>query len=129
MRTIIVTAGVIIQKGKILITRRKEGVPHALLWEFPGGKVKEGEEPRQALQRELKEELGVEAEVERIVEIVFHFHPDHPILLLLYSCRIGRGDPMPIDCYDLQWVTPEELKNREMPPADGPIQERLGRYE
>jgi len=125
LKTIIVTAGVIVEQGKILVTQRREDSPHGLLWEFPGGKVKEGEEPREALRRELKEELDIEAEVGMIGEAVFHTYPEHPILLLTYHCRIEKGIPKLIGCHDLRWVNPDELEKLDMPPADDPIRKRL----
>lgn len=63
MKTVVVTAALIIEQGKILVTQRNADSSHGFLWEFPGGKVKEGEEPRKALRRELIEELEVEVEV------------------------------------------------------------------
>ena len=125
MKTLIVTAGLIMERGKILVTQRKKDASHGLLWEFPGGKVMEGEEPRQALRRELMEELGIEVDVGTIVEAVYHVYPEYPILLLLYSCQIQRGTPSPLGSQDLRWVDPEELKKLTMPPADDPIRNRL----
>ncbi len=125
MKTVIVTAGVILEQEKILVTQRKEGSHQGLLWEFPGGKVKEGEEPREALRRELKEELDVEVEVGTIFESVYHPYPEYPILLLIYHCRIVRGVPKPLGCRDLRWVCLRELKELPMPPADIPICEHL----
>ena len=106
-----------------------EGAPRGLLWEFPGGKVKEAEDPRKALQRELKEELDVDVEVEKILEAVFHTYPEYPILLLTYHCRIKKGVPKPIGCHDLRWVSLEELNELAMPPADEPIRKRLASLE
>lgn len=125
MKTILVTAGVIIEKKKVLVTQRMEGAPRGLLWEFPGGKVKEGEGPRKALQRELKEELDVDVEVGKILEAVFHTYPEYPILLLTYRCRIKKGVPKPIGCHDLRWVGLEELNELSMAPADEPIRKHL----
>lgn len=125
MKTIIVTAGVIIDHGKVLVTQRREGSAQGLLWEFPGGKVKEGEEPREALRRELKEELDIDAEVGMILESVFHPYPSYPILLLAYHCRIGKGLLKPLGCHDLRWVNLEELNGLSMPPADDPIRRHL----
>jgi 8-oxo-dGTP diphosphatase len=129
LNTIIVTAGIISEQEKILVTQRKEGVPYGLLWEFPGGKVSEGEEPKEALQRELKEELDIEVEVEMIFDAVFDPHPETPILLLAYHCRIKKGIIKPLGCQDLRWVNPEELANLAMPPADDPIRKRLCSFE
>jgi 8-oxo-dGTP diphosphatase len=125
MKTIIVAAGMIVQQGKILVTQRKEDSHQGLLWEFPGGKVKEGEEPRGALRRELNEELDIEAEVGMIFEAVYHPYPTYPVLLLIYRCQIVGGVLKPIGCRDLRWVNLEELKKLPMPPADDPIREHL----
>jgi len=126
MKTIIVTAALIRERGKILITQRREDAHCRLLWEFPGGKVKEGEEPRQALRRELQEELGIEAGVGELFEAVFHVYPEYPVLLLVYSCRVVKGVPGPLACQDLRWVDLEELAGFPMPPADDPIRRKLG---
>jgi 8-oxo-dGTP diphosphatase len=125
MKILIVTAGVIIEQGKVLVAQRKEGSSQGLLWEFPGGKLKEGETPREALRRELKEELDIEVEVGTIFEAVYYPYPKSPILLLAYQCRILKGILKPLGCHDLQWVSLEELKELVMPPADAPIRKHL----
>ena len=124
MKTLIVTAGVIVEQGKVLVTQRKEDSPYGLLWEFPGGKVKEGEEPREALRRELKEELDIEVEVGRILGANFQSNPN-PILLLAYRCCRDKGILKPLGCHDLRWVGLSELKGLVMPPADDPIRKHL----
>jgi 8-oxo-dGTP diphosphatase len=129
MKTVIVTAALIIEQGKILVTQRKKDSPHGLLWEFPGGKVKEGEEPRDALRRELKEELDVEVEVGMIFDAIFYSYPEYPILLLVYRCQIEKGFLKPIGCHDLRWVNLRELEKLAMPPADDPIRKHLGSFE
>src|SRR4030042_1923298 len=116
MKTVIVAAGLIIERGKILVTQRKKDSHQGLLWEFPGGKVEEGEEPRRALQRELMEELGIEVEAEGLFEAVFHVYPEYPILLLVYYCRIERGTPRALGCRDLRWVHPGQIEELAMPP-------------
>ncbi|HXX33575.1 MAG TPA: (deoxy)nucleoside triphosphate pyrophosphohydrolase [Thermodesulfobacteriota bacterium] len=125
MKTVVVAAALIIEQRKILVTQRKKDSSHALLWEFPGGKVKEGEEPREALQRELMEELDVEAEVGMIFDAVFYSYPEYPILLLIYRCRVEKGLPKPVACQDVRWVTVRELEGLAMPPADDPIRKHL----
>ena len=125
MKTLIVSAGLIMEQGKFFVTQRKEDSSHALLWEFPGGKVKEGEEPREALRRELKEELDIEVEVGAIFEVVYQHYPEYPVLLLAYHCRIEKGMPKPIGCHDLRWTNLNELKRLAMPPADEYILNRL----
>ncbi|MGA2517207.1 MAG: (deoxy)nucleoside triphosphate pyrophosphohydrolase [Thermodesulfobacteriota bacterium] len=125
MKTVVVTAALITEQGKILVTQRKKGSSHALLWEFPGGKVKDGEEPREALRRELAEELEVEVEVGMIFDAVFYSYPEYPVLLLIYRCRVEKGPPRPIACQDLRWVTLRELEKLAMPPADDPVRKHL----
>jgi 8-oxo-dGTP diphosphatase len=125
MKTVIVTAALIIKQGKIFITQRKKDSSHGLLWEFPGGKVKEGEEPRGALERELWEELDVEVKVGTLFDAVFHSYPEYPILLLVYRCWVEKGSLKPIGCHDLRWVTLRELETLAMPPADDPIRKHL----
>jgi 8-oxo-dGTP diphosphatase len=129
MKTVIVTAALIIEQGKILVTQRKRGDSHGLLWEFPGGKVKEGEEPREALQRELKEELDVEVTPGMMFDATLYSYPEYPILLLVYHCRIEKGSFKPIGCHDLRWVTLQELETLAMPPADEPIRKHLSALE
>ena len=126
MKTIIVTAALVKEGQKILITQRREDTHCQLLWEFPGGKVKEGEEPRQALRRELEEELGIEAEVGGMFDAAFHVYPEYPVLLLVYRCGVTQGVPKPLACRDLRWVDLDELAGFPMPPADDPIRRRIG---
>jgi 8-oxo-dGTP diphosphatase len=125
MKTVIVTAGVIIEGKKVLVAQRMEDALHGLLWEFPGGKAKEGEDPREALRRELKEELDIDVEVENIFEVVFHSYPEYPILLLAYGCRVKQGVPKPVGCKALRWFNLKELNELALAPADEPIRKRL----
>jgi len=125
MKTVVVTAALIIEQKKILVTQRRKDSSHALLWEFPGGKVKEGEDPREALRRELMEELEVQAEVGMIFDAVFYSYPEYPVLLLIYRCRVEKGPPRPIACQDLRWVTLRELEGLPMLPADDPVRKHL----
>lgn len=125
MKTIIVAAAVILDQEKVLIAQRKEGDVQGLLWEFPGGKVKEGEDPRQALYRELKEELDIEATVGTIFDTIYYEYPQYPVLLLVYRCNLARGVPRPLGCRDVRWVPVAELKSLAMPPADLPIVGKL----
>jgi len=122
---LIVTAGLMVAEGKVLLAQRKENVHQGLLWEFPGGKVTEGEEPRQALRRELREELAVEVEVGALFDAVYYSYPEFPVLLLVYRCKIQKGVPQPLASRALQWVDPRELEEIPMPPADRRLQRRL----
>jgi len=128
MKTVVVSAALTIDQGKFLVTQRKRDSSHGLLWEFPGGKVEEGEDPRGALRRELKEELDVEVEVGRLFDAVFYSYPEFPILLLVYCCRVEKGSLKPIGCCDFRWVTLKELEALAMPPADDPIRKHLSSF-
>jgi mutator protein MutT len=125
MKTVIVAAALILDQERILIAQRREEDVQGLLWEFPGGKVREGEDPRQALQRELKEELDIEVEVGTIFDTNYYVYPQYPVLLLVYRCDLGKGIPRPLGCRDLRWVPVAEMENFPMPPADLPILEKL----
>ena len=87
--------------------------------------MEEGEEPREALRRELKEELDVEVNVGGLFDAAFYFYPEYPILLLVYRCRVEKGFLKPIGCRDLRWVTLKDLETLAMPPADDPVRKRL----
>jgi 8-oxo-dGTP diphosphatase len=125
LKTLIVVAGLMIEEGNVLVSQRKEDSPHGGLWEFPGGKVMEGEEPREALRRELREELDIEVEVGRIFDAVFEPHPEGPLLLLAFRCGKVKGHLKPLGCADLRWVPLKDLEGLAMPPADEPIRKRL----
>jgi 8-oxo-dGTP diphosphatase len=89
MRTHIVAAGILIESGKVLLSRRKEGSHLAGMWEFPGGKAEPGEDPRAALRRELEEELGIQARIGEIVDVAFHRYDDaDKAVLLLAKVRV-----------------------------------------
>jgi 8-oxo-dGTP diphosphatase len=125
MKIVIVTAALILDQEKVLVSQRREGDAQGLLWEFPGGKVREGEDPRQALQRELKEELDIKAKVGMIFEVNFYVYPEYPVLLLVYRCDLESGVPRPLGCRDVRWIPVVEMENLAMPPADLPILKKL----
>ncbi len=120
MRTIVVAAAVIIEEGRVLLTQRKAGTHLAGAWEFPGGKVEPDEDPRDALIRELAEEIGVTVTVGDIVEVTFHRYPSKNVLLLFYEARLSPGSPEPqaLDVAAVKWAEAADLRDELFPPAD-----------
>ena len=119
----VVAAALTNQVGEILLQRRPEGRQMAGLWEFPGGKVDEGESPESALIRELREELGIEVSVSDLAPITFASEPleDTNLLLLLYRCTKWQGEPVALDSPELRWLRPSDMHDLPMPPADMPL--------
>lgn len=117
---VLVSAAVILDGGRVLLTQRKTGSHLAGAWEFPGGKVEPGEDPRDALARELREEIGVVAEVGEIIEVTFHRYPTKDVLLLFYETRLAQGSPEPsaVDVAAVKWSKSEDLRDELFPPAD-----------
>jgi 8-oxo-dGTP diphosphatase len=109
--------------GRLLIAKRPPGRPLAGLWEFPGGKVEDGETPEHALIRELAEELGIDIAAGDLAPLTFasHAYPEFHLLMPLYLCRSWRGTEAAHEGQELQWVRPEELAAYAMPPADEPL--------
>lgn len=122
----LVVAGLIIgDDGRILITQRRADQALALRWEFPGGKVEPGEAPIAALERELREEIGVTVAVGRIWDVLFHAYPEFDLVMLVYACRIVGGSPHAVEVADLAWVAAHDLPRWDILPADRPLVERL----
>lgn len=120
---VIVAAAVLIERGRVLLTQRKKGTHLAGAWEFPGGKVEPGEDPRDALVRELREEIGIEVDVGDPVEVTFHAYPEKSVLLLFFAVtrREGSPDPQPIDVAAVQFAIADALDDALFPPADVPV--------
>ena len=113
-----VTAGLVLKDGKLLITRRPEGTHLAGYWEFPGGKQEPGESLEACLEREIREELGMEVKAVKELLKVNHDYQTKSITLHLFQCDWSNGTPTPIGCDELRWVRPLELANYQLPPPD-----------
>lgn len=109
--------------NRILIAQRPEGKSMAGLWEFPGGKVEDGETPEAALIRELNEELGIETKESCLAPLTFasYSYEKFHLLMPLYICRRYWGVPQSKEGQALKWVRSRNLRDYEMPPADEPL--------
>ncbi len=91
------------------------------LWEFPGGKIDDGEAPSQALMRELHEELGIEIVIQRPLTFAVHEEPDLRILLLFFDAQISGGEPHGYEGQAVEWVAIQDLPSLPTPPADAEL--------
>lgn len=128
MRVAWVVAAVIRRDGRILIARRRHGAERGGQWEFPGGKVEPGEAEAQALRREIREELGCEVEVGRLLARHRHRYPDLEVELAFYACELPPGsDPLPLGCAALEWAEGGRLQAWDFCEADLPVLATLAR--
>lgn len=126
MRRLRVAAGILRdQHGRVLIAERVGGGPFQGMWEFPGGKIGDGESPEQALARELLEELGVElGAVERFMYLE-HDYPDRSVSIHFFLVIGWKNDPEGLEGQELRWVAPTSLGDHDILPADAPVIEAL----
>jgi len=120
---LVVAVALVDKDGRILLAKRPEGKAMAGLWEFPGGKVHDGETPEQALVRELKEELDIDTSGSCLAPLTFasHSYDDFHLMMPLYVCRVWEGFPTPQEGQELAWAEVNEFDSYPMPPADIPL--------
>lgn len=120
---LVVACALIDVEGRVLLAQRPPGKSMAGLWEFPGGKLAEGETPEAALIRELREELGIETREACLSPLFFasHAYEKFHLLMPLYVCRKWEGHASPREGQALAWVRPQKLADYKMPPADIPL--------
>lgn len=120
----VVTA--IMRKGdKVLVGQRPPGHSLAGQWEFPGGKIERNESPEQALVRELKEELAIDADIGALKLASSHTYGDTGIMILFYEVLFWKGEAKAVHHVEIKWVLPEELKTLAIPDANKRIIDRL----
>lgn len=118
--------GIIVRDGKVLIAQRPEGKSLAGFWEFPGGKLEDGETIRQCLIRELKEELSVEATIGEFIMNTSHDYEHGSFALEVFFVHISDNvEPRNNVHQQLKWVTPQEMDDYVFPIADIVIIEKL----
>lgn len=120
---LVVACALIDADGRVLIAQRPPGRSMAGLWEFPGGKVEQGETPEQAIIRELKEELSIDVAPRCLAPFTFasHAYETFHLLMPLYLCRNWSGDIAAKENQELAWVRANRLADYPMPPADVPL--------
>jgi 8-oxo-dGTP diphosphatase len=116
-----VVAAVIHRDGQILIGQRPTGKQHPLKWEFPGGKVEPGEDPRDALARELREELDINPEIgPEIARYPYQYPARPPILLIFFKVDRFYGEPRNLVFERIAWVAPRDLPSYDF--LDGDVE-------
>ena len=119
-----VVAGFLKKGDKFLLVRRPLNKKRGGLWEFPGGKVEDGETLKEAIERELKEELGIETKAKNLVCKTIYKYPEGEIELSLLEVEF-KEDPILKEALELKWVTIEESEKLELCPADMRILKNL----
>jgi 8-oxo-dGTP diphosphatase len=121
-----VVAGALVSlQGQILIAQRPKGKHMAGGWEFPGGKIDQGETPLAALRRELEEELDIQVQKAEYLVSCDHEYPDRVVHLELWLVTEFKGEPKPLDHQALRWVNVDQLATADLLPADQPLIEAL----
>ena len=123
-RLLLVAACALIDPDKrVLIAQRPSGKHMAGLWEFPGGKVEEGETPEETIIRELREELALVVAAACLAPLTFasQNYEEFHLLMPLFVCRRWQGSPVPREAQRLKWVRANRLREFPMPPADEPL--------
>lgn len=127
-RPVIVVAGIIRRDGKFLIGQRQARDRHGLKWEFPGGKVEPGETPREALRRELREELGIDAVIGREIARYEHSSQGRPPLVIVFMAVDSfSGEPSGRAFEEIRWETPAGLPSYDFLDGDLDVVRRLAR--
>ena len=116
-----VVAAMITKEDQILLGQRPEGSSIPGVWEFPGGKIEPNEAPTEALQRELKEELGIQANVGPLLLASAHTYGDVSILLLIYHIQYWTSDPKALHHTQIKWVPAQDLQKYDLPYANKKI--------
>jgi 8-oxo-dGTP diphosphatase len=123
-----VSAALIVQNGKLLITQRHAKAHLGGLWEFPGGKREPNETFEQCLAREIREELGIKISVGELFEEITHAYPEKTVRLKFFLCQLLQGEPQALGCAAFEWIGKLELSDYDFPAADAQLLEKLRAY-
>jgi mutator protein MutT len=125
MPVIDVAAALVFRGDRLLIAQRHTNAHLGGLWEFPGGKREVNETFEACLIRELREELGIEVTVGKLVESLTHAYPEKTVHLRFYRCQWKQHEPQPLGCRAFRWASAGELKDYAFPAADARLLEKL----
>lgn len=126
MKTIYVVGAIIVENGKILCAQRGNEKALANMWEFPGGKIESDETPREALIREIAEELLIKVEVNsEIFEETSYDYDFGRVHLTTFICLLKKGRPRLTEHHQIKWLAPSELNSIEWAPADNPVVKKI----
>ena len=109
------------REGNILIDRRKPVGEMAGLWEFPGGNIEPAETVQECIEREIKEELGIEIAVGDLLIEIEHTYNTFQVTLFVHNCQYISGTPQPIECDEILWVDVSQLNKYQFPQANNQI--------
>lgn len=118
LKTIRVVAALVERDGRYLITQRRENAVLPMLWDFPGGRVEDGESDQHALAREVSERLGAEVEVGQLISFVNHPYEKYAVDLYLYECTLLTEQLQCRAVKNYAWVTSEEMESYSFTPVD-----------
>ena len=128
-RPILVTAGILLRGQEILVCQRHRSDPYGLQWEFPGGKVRNGEDLKNSLRRELEEELGIEAEIGEEVYRLRHRYPDRYVEVVFFRVNSYQGEPSNRIFEAIEWAPRGNLIRYNFLEADRDLVKRLAEGE
>jgi 8-oxo-dGTP diphosphatase len=124
MDAIDVTCAILVRNEKLLVCQRRAGTEQAFLWEFPGGKVEQGETYEQCIVREIMEELGVEMKIDKPLLSVEYHYPNRTIRLIPFLGHIPQGEPISLDHHAIEWIGIDQIDKLEWSDADKALIER-----
>lgn len=116
-----VTCAIIVHENKILICQRSAAMKMPLKWEFPGGKIEDGESKEDCLRREIQEELSIDISISKVLTPVEYQYPDFSLCLHPFVCKLESGTVLPTEHAQAVWVDAKDLENYDWAEADVPI--------
>ncbi len=119
--TLTIAIALIWRSGQLLITRRPSNTHLAGFWEFPGGKVIEGESLVECVKREVYEELGIEIAVKQARAPITYVYPERTVALHPFDCTVVAGKPQSLEVAEWRWISPQEFGQYEFPPANADL--------